>query len=270
MIQVRGLRFTTKTEGPGRGWWGPPKGTHVTGREGLAGGRSPSHTVLMEAIRNDTIVISPGDDPRQGITESHRMVIEGNGEVIVKPGVEAEKGEDIQAEVAAYQLSEELGLGIVPATEKGSYEDRPASVQSWVYNADIGYEREGQPIDRASARKVLIFDYIINNDDRHGGNFLEDKKTGKVIAIDHAFAFKTWESGMRLLVGSDLGERYAKTYGGGFKTAEIKLTGLEKMKFTQTLNNDSFWNNLGLSSPKLAATQERLRKLIDEGYIEVG
>lgn len=27
--QIRGLRFTTKTEGPGRGWWGPPKGTHV-------------------------------------------------------------------------------------------------------------------------------------------------------------------------------------------------------------------------------------------------
>lgn len=31
MVQIRGLKFTTKTEGPGRGWWGPPKGTHVAG-----------------------------------------------------------------------------------------------------------------------------------------------------------------------------------------------------------------------------------------------
>lgn len=26
--QIRGLKFTMKKEGPGRGWWGPPKGTH--------------------------------------------------------------------------------------------------------------------------------------------------------------------------------------------------------------------------------------------------
>lgn len=30
MIQIKGLKFTTKAEGPGRGWWGPPKGTHIS------------------------------------------------------------------------------------------------------------------------------------------------------------------------------------------------------------------------------------------------
>ena len=31
MVQIRGLTFTKfKAEGPGRGWWGPPKGDHVS------------------------------------------------------------------------------------------------------------------------------------------------------------------------------------------------------------------------------------------------
>ncbi len=60
---IKGLRFTTKKEGPGRGWWGPPKGTHERGtREGSIG---PKYD---KSLTNDNINIflknNPSTKPR--------------------------------------------------------------------------------------------------------------------------------------------------------------------------------------------------------------
>ncbi len=50
---IRGLRFTTKAEGPGRGWWAPPKGTHGSSEGGtLATGKNELYrwANLAEAV----------------------------------------------------------------------------------------------------------------------------------------------------------------------------------------------------------------------------
>ena len=96
-----------------------------------------------------------------------------------------------QREVAAYMVSEALGLGLVPCTVLR--EDvpvyGPGSVQQYIdYDPEYHYFNFTEE-DKARLPPVVLFDLLINNADRKGSHVLIEKGTGKLWAIDHGLCF---------------------------------------------------------------------------------
>ena len=81
-------------------------------------------------------------------------------------------------EVASYEMSEALGLHVVPPTV-------------W---------RTKGPVGDATLQKVALLDAVINNADRKGGHLLVDEKQ-RVWAIDHGVSFSTEEKLRTVLWG---------------------------------------------------------------------
>ena len=116
-------------------------------------------------------------------------------------------------EVAAYQLSEALGLGVVPATVwRDDLSHGPGAVQAWVAGettADVevfdaldvpsgwlavmgGEDGLGRQVvvahrDTPRLADIALFDVVINNSDRKAGHLLGDG--ARVMGIDHGVAF---------------------------------------------------------------------------------
>ena len=67
-----------------------------------------------------------------------------------------------------------------------SFRARQAYVQEYVEDAQPGYMTPG--VARPGMDRLDVFDSIIGNTDRHGGNYLV-RKDGRVVAIDHSQAF---------------------------------------------------------------------------------
>jgi hypothetical protein len=110
-------------------------------------------------------------------------------------------------EAAAYQLDRQvLHLDVVPPTALTMYEDSPASIQAWVvgvpatgvvqhvFNKKIDGQKDrlalfAAKVDTDWLRRIVLFDLIVNNVDRHAKNCLFDPFTKKVWAIDHGLCF---------------------------------------------------------------------------------
>jgi len=95
-----------------------------------------------------------------------------------------------QREVAAYVVSEALGLHFVPFTvlrEDGPY--GPGSLQQYIeYDPEYHYFNfTGE--DKNLLRPVVLFDLIVNNADRKGSHVFFEKGTHKLWAIDHGICF---------------------------------------------------------------------------------
>jgi uncharacterized repeat protein (TIGR03843 family) len=120
-------------------------------------------------------------------------------------------------EVAAYELSRHLGLGLVPVTVRRDGPLGPGSVQQFV-DADFEehyftlYEDES---NHDALRRICAFDLVGNNTDRKGGHCLLGVD-GHIWAIDnglmfhHEFKLRTviWEFGGETVpddIGTDLG-----------------------------------------------------------------
>jgi uncharacterized repeat protein (TIGR03843 family) len=95
-----------------------------------------------------------------------------------------------QREVAAYLLSETLGLHFVPFTtlrEDGLY--GPGSLQQYVeYDPEYHYFTFNEE-DKQSLKSVAFFDLLCNNADRKGSHVLFEKGSHKLWAIDHGLCF---------------------------------------------------------------------------------
>lgn len=93
-------------------------------------------------------------------------------------------------EVAAYLLSEALGLQIVPVTAyrtDGAF--GPGSLQQYV-NYDIEYHYFNfSEADKQRLRPVVFFDLLINNADRKGSHVFFESETRRLYAIDHGICF---------------------------------------------------------------------------------
>lgn len=93
-------------------------------------------------------------------------------------------------EVAAYMVSEALGLHIVPFTTLRA--DGPhgaGSLQQFIeYDPDYHYFNFRDE-DRQLLRPVALFDLLVNNADRKGGHVFFEKDTHKLYAIDHGICF---------------------------------------------------------------------------------
>jgi hypothetical protein len=98
-------------------------------------------------------------------------------------------------EVAAFELSELLGLHTVPPTVLRRWRDTDGSLQLWVEGVLSEEEveaREAQPVWRIKRGMQVtcmrLFDLLINNTDRNLGNFLTDD-TGRIWYVDHTRTF---------------------------------------------------------------------------------
>ncbi|MGW1074096.1 SCO1664 family protein [Streptomyces sp. NPDC002537] len=135
-----------------------------------------------------------------------------------------------QREVAAYELSEAMGWGLVPPTvlRDGPYgegmcqlwieasEDESAGTgllalvdgdepgRGWkaVARADVGEERTALLVhaDDERLRRLAVLDAVINNGDRKGGHLLP-AADGRLYAIDHGVTFNADDKLRTLLWG---------------------------------------------------------------------
>lgn len=134
-------------------------------------------------------------------------------------------------ELAAYELSEALGWGLVPPTVWRDEGPGGAGMcQAWIDvdpevdqvdvvrpgTAPAGWKRVldatdavGEPVelvhaDTCDLRRIAVFDAVANNADRKGGHVLGDRE-GRTWAIDHGVTFST-EPKLRTVVWGWAGE----------------------------------------------------------------
>jgi hypothetical protein len=93
-------------------------------------------------------------------------------------------------EVAAYLVSEQLGMHIVPFTtlrQDGPY--GAGSLQQLIeYDPDYHYFSFSDE-DKQLLRPIALFDVLCNNADRKGSHIFFEKGTHKLYAIDHGICF---------------------------------------------------------------------------------
>ena len=92
-------------------------------------------------------------------------------------------------EALTYEVSEELGLGVVPETVIGDGPFGPGSVQRFV---DLDEDFDPVPlIEQADCAlwPIALLDLVCNNADRKVGHVVRSKATGKVFGIDHGLTF---------------------------------------------------------------------------------
>ncbi len=110
-------------------------------------------------------------------------------------------------EVAAYQLSEALGLHIVPFTtyrQDGPY--GAGSLQQYIeYDIEHHYFNFTED-ERQALRPIVFFDLLANNADRKGGHIFFEEDTHKLFAIDHGICFHEEEK-LRTVIWDFAGEQ---------------------------------------------------------------
>lgn len=131
-----------------------------------------------------------------GITNPFKAEIEFDEHrvyAVWKPIIEAnfEERETYEAEIAAYRLSRQLGLDMVPPTVERKIGRRWGSLQLWVDNhrmfSDVMGERPDGYMGSDQFQLMRFFDALIDNPDRNAGNYLVDA-AWQIVLIDHSRA----------------------------------------------------------------------------------
>ncbi|MEV0093020.1 SCO1664 family protein [Streptomyces sp. NPDC050738] len=190
-----------------------------------------------------------------------------------------------QREVAAYEISEATGWGLIPPTvlRDGPYgegmvqlwieaqepptepllalidppeEEEPAEGWKAVALAEVGEGRTALLVhaDSASLRRLAVLDAVINNGDRKGGHLLP-APDGRLYGIDHGVTFNT-EDKLRTLLWGWAGEPLTA------EAVEV-LTRLE----TALAAGMPLAARMGelITAAELAALQARVRELLRTG-----
>src|SRR3990167_8413180 len=81
-----------------------------------------------------------------------------------------QKSDFISRERAAYLISRFLGFDFVPPTVIKVVNGKEGSLQEFIEDAQVGYEARHEDFLDGEMSKLRIFDSLIDNFDRHGGN----------------------------------------------------------------------------------------------------
>ncbi len=149
-------------------------------------------------------------------------------------------------EIAAYLVSESLGLHIVPLTI--FRDDGPhgaGSLQQYIHY-DPQYHYFNFSIeDKKLLQSVVLFDLIINNADRKGSHVFFEDETHKLHAIDHGVCFHT-EDKLRTVIWDFAEQPIAEGLLAPLSLSPSLLTDLEPY----------------LSRREIKALQRRVEKLL--------
>lgn len=108
-------------------------------------------------------------------------------------------------EAAAYLVSCALGWQLVPTTVYRDGPYGPGSLQQFVeFEAEAHYFNFTS-VEKASCRRVAVFDYVINNADRKGSHVVRGTD-GKMWLIDHGVCFHS-EYKLRTVIWDYAGAR---------------------------------------------------------------
>lgn len=119
-----------------------------------------------------------------GTTEAYLLEFNSGMKAVFKPD---QKAWTSHGELAAYKISEFLGLHAVPPTVIREVNGRVGSLQYFI-ETNIDLKKTSSGFERISQRQwsdANVFHYIIGQWDRHAGNFLIDKQDN-LILIDNA------------------------------------------------------------------------------------
>lgn len=158
-------------------------------------------------------------------------------------------------EVAAWRVAVALGPPwdqIVPPTVIRTVHGEPGSVSQLMTG------QEGASLDRSAVVDAAgLFDALIGQQDRHGGNYLTD---GAGLAlIDHGYAFARPRDGFHV---SQLTEARARLPGGD------RLTDAERAALRRLLGSEDLGGTRGLLEPeRWAALRARAERMLDAGKI---
>jgi hypothetical protein len=152
-----------------------------------------------------------------GVTQPQRVTLSHNGVThrAVFKSIDVEKGpgatrmgdgsvelsfqDSWRTEVAAYQVDRMIGLGLVPATVQRTLRGKVGSLQWWVTSMMAEAERRQQGISPPDVEtwnrrmfRVLLFDELICNVDRHLNNMLVTAEFD-IRLIDHSRSFRPFD-----------------------------------------------------------------------------
>lgn len=141
------------------------------------------------------------EDVGMGVTKPSKVVLSKGGVelgAVFKPiqrGRQMGFWESYQAEIAAYELDQILGMGMVPPTVERVINKQKGSLQYFVKDCKLYKELQSQapprPGEWSHQLSVMkMFDVLIMNKDRNAQNFLVDGDWHMVL-IDHSRAFIT-------------------------------------------------------------------------------
>jgi hypothetical protein len=109
-------------------------------------------------------------------------------------------------ELAAYEVSEALGWGIVPATIVRDGPLGPGAVQLFVDHDPEEHYFELLTGHADRLREFAVYDVVVNNADRKAGHCLLGRADGVIVGIDHGLTFHAaWK--LRTVIWDFAGER---------------------------------------------------------------
>lgn len=105
-------------------------------------------------------------------------------------------------EAAASSVAHVIGMNdLVPITVTREVNGKKGSMQQWADNSKTAHAIGGDKMynGHKDLARAAAFDYMINNTDRHSGNWMiqDGSKQGRIKLIDNGLAFPTNNSGFR-------------------------------------------------------------------------
>jgi hypothetical protein len=154
---------------------------------------SKFRTVALNGEKVSVITKGPGDG---ALTTYDEVRGEWQERVIIPAGTLHLRN------AAASGLADVMKVPFVPVTVRRVIGKTPSSVQVVVPNAIVVNDLTGDKIpknaagkplqlNRAAAEKLRVFDFIVGNRDRHGGNMMVYEENGELmpVAIDNDYTF---------------------------------------------------------------------------------
>jgi uncharacterized repeat protein (TIGR03843 family) len=158
-------------------------------------------------------------------------------------------------EVAAFLVSEAMGLNMVPPTilrKEGPL--GPGSLQQYIEHDPNDHYFNFEERDRQRLRPVVVFDLILNNADRKGGHIIRDYKDCLWL-IDHGLCFHAEEK-LRTVVWDFSGEEIPRDIMAAVSSLIGQLKEGEKLQ-VELLQF--------LRSGEILAMMSRARRLCETG-----
>lgn len=142
--------------------------------------KSPKEDILTSREKTTSEKIG------RGVTNSSFVELKDDGKGVFKT-------EFYQNERAAYLIDRFLGFNLIPPTAVRVLDGEVGSMQEFIPDAATYNELEDDQADitkkhESDLMKMWIFDIIIGNFDRHGGNFLI--QGNNLYAIDHGHSLE--------------------------------------------------------------------------------
>ncbi|MGH9324848.1 MAG: hypothetical protein ACRD3V_33820, partial [Vicinamibacteria bacterium] len=173
----------------------------LTSTVGLSGAQAKTWLGKSSEFENflKTAEVAAIDALGEGANEPKKLTLTQGGRTLHGLWKPIERGnrewgwESYQAEIAAYEIDQLLGLDMVPPTVVREVNGVSGSLQLWVEGCRLYRDvRDQTPVDPArwerQIARMKLFDNLISNWDRSEKNFLVDSDW-RIVLIDHSQAF---------------------------------------------------------------------------------